>query len=365
MHPSPRPPARPETRRRRFVFAVSALALAVTACGPGTADDTAAEISTVETSDTAAPVTGDASADATTDATTNDTIDTSAFPITVTHALGTTEIPAAPQRVVALDRSVIDAALALGLDVVGYTTFSDPDGALPEYFGDAIDEHAADAEWVGDLISPNLEAIAALEPDLILTAAVRHEGIYDELAAIAPTVATESAGGGWKDGFALVAEATGRAELAEDLLADYVARAAAVGADINAAADEPTISVVRFADAIRLYQPVSFSGTVLDDAGLARPESQQDQEEFIRVISEEELALADADVLLYTVPRNDAVEENATAIQSRPLWSTLTAVQSANAHAVADDSWMSGVGLYGAHLILDDLASIFDVDPHG
>jgi iron complex transport system substrate-binding protein len=297
-------------------------------------------------------------------AATDQAIAASAFPISVTHALGTTEILEEPQRVIALDRSTIDAALALGLDVVGYTTYSDPDGALPEYFGDALDEHAADAVWVGDLLSPNLEAIAALEPDLILTAAVRHEGIYDELSGIAATVATESAGGGWKDGFTLVAEATGRLDLAEELLTDYEECAASVGADINAAAENPTISVVRFADAIRLYQPVSFSGTVLDDADLARPDSQQDREEFIRIISEEELALADADVLLFTVPRNDAVEENATAIQSRPLWSTLAAVQAGNAHAVADDSWMSGVGLYGAQLILDDLASIFDVDPH-
>jgi len=357
MYPSPRRPSRLATRRRSLAFAVGVLILAVTACGSSTDDDTAERV------DTAVRPTGDTTRDAT-PATTFDGGAISAFPISVTHALGTTEIAAEPQRVVALDRSAIDSALALGLDVVGYTTYSDPDGALPEYFGDAIDEHAADAVWVGDLLAPNLEAIAALAPDLILTAAVRHEGIYDELSAIAPTVATESAGGGWKDGFALVAEATGRTDRAEELLTDYEARAAAVGADINAAADRPTISVVRFADAIRLYQPVSFSGTVLDDAGLARPESQQDHEEFIRIISEEELSLADADVLLYTVPRNDAVEENATAIQSRPLWSTLTAVQSGNAHAVADDSWMSGVGLYGAQLILDDLASIFDVDPH-
>ncbi|MFV0306987.1 MAG: hypothetical protein ACK5OX_04515, partial [Desertimonas sp.] len=92
------------------------------------------------------------------------------FPVTVEHALGETVVPAAPRRVVALDRSLIDSALALGLPLVGYTTYQDPDGTLPAYFGEAITEHAADAVWVGDLLSPNLEAIALLEPDLILTA---------------------------------------------------------------------------------------------------------------------------------------------------------------------------------------------------
>lgn len=346
------PHAADETRSRRTprgprpVLVAAALA-ALAACGPsGDADDAAARSDVESTlSDADAPATTDAS-----------------FPRSVTHPLGTAEVAAPPRRVVALDRSLIDAALSLGVELVGYTTFADPNGALPSYFGEAIDRYGADAVWVGDLLSPNLEAIAALQPDLILTTAVRHEGIYDELAAIAPTVATASAGGGWKDGFALVAAATGREEVAARLIAEYEDRAAAVGAAINDAADSPTISVIRFAEAIRLYQPVSFSGVVLADAGLARPESQQDRDDFIRIISEEELALADADVLVYTVPDNDAVADNAAAIQSRPLWSTLTAVQTANAHAVSDDSWMSGVGLYGAHLVLDDLAAIFGVE---
>ena len=42
--------------------------------------------------------------------------------------MGTTEIPAAPQRVVTLDMSFVDAALALDSPIVGYTLYQDPDG---------------------------------------------------------------------------------------------------------------------------------------------------------------------------------------------------------------------------------------------
>ncbi|MCB0967927.1 MAG: iron-siderophore ABC transporter substrate-binding protein [Ilumatobacter sp.] len=281
-------------------------------------------------------------------------------PAVVEHALGAVDVVADPARVVALDRSLIDAALALELPLAGYTTYNEPNGGLPDYFGDAL-AYAAGATWVGDLLDPNIEAIAALDPDLILMTAVRHEDLYDEFSAIAPTVATESAGGGWKDNIRLIAAATGRTQLGDQVLADYEQRAAEVGAAVNAVADEPTISVVRFADAIRLYQPVSFSGVVLEDAGLARPESQQDRDDFIAIISEEELGLADADVLIYTIAAHDAVEKMAGEVQERPLWQSLSAVQTGNAHPVLDDSWMSGVGVFGAHLILDDLETIFGV----
>ncbi|MGC4075066.1 MAG: ABC transporter substrate-binding protein [Nibricoccus sp.] len=58
---------------------------------------------------------------------------------------------------------------------------------LPAYLGDAT----AQVQLVGQTTEPNLEQIAAMRPDLILGAKVRHEAIYDQLSAIAPTVFSE------------------------------------------------------------------------------------------------------------------------------------------------------------------------------
>lgn len=347
-------------RASRVGIAALALATLTAACSSDDTSSTATDPPAAASPSISEPATTEPATTepATTEPATTEPAD---FPRSVTHALGTTDVPAEPERVVALDRSLVDAALALELELVGYTTYQDPNGSLPEYFGEALTEHASEATWVGDLLSPNLEAIAALDPDLILTSAVRHEAIYSQLSEIAPTIATASAGGGWKENILVSAEATGRDDFAQQLIADYEARAAALGAAVNEAAGDPEISVVRFLDVIRLYQPTSFSGVVLADAGLARPESQRDPEEFIRVISEEELALADGDVLIYTVFDDEAAEEQAAAIQDRPLWGTLDAVQRGDVHAVSDDHWMSGVGLFGAHLILDNLARIFGV----
>ena len=104
--------------------------------GCGDADDGGVEA--VSETSTVAEATVTTSSPATTPpATTVPPTTAGAFPVLVEHALGSTEVPARPVRVVALDTSLVDAALALGLELVGYTTFRDPDGDLPAYIGSA------------------------------------------------------------------------------------------------------------------------------------------------------------------------------------------------------------------------------------
>jgi ABC-type Fe3+-hydroxamate transport system substrate-binding protein len=108
--------------------------------------------------------------------------DDAAFPRTVEHAMGQTEIPQQPERVVVLDTGELDTALSLGVTPVGAVTTAVSDGFLSY-----LAEDAADVEVVGTIAEPNLEAIAALRPDLILSNRTRHEDLYDELSQIAPT----------------------------------------------------------------------------------------------------------------------------------------------------------------------------------
>ena len=92
-----------------------------------------------------------------------------AFPRTVEHAMGATDIPARPERVVVLDTGELDSVLSLGVTPVGAVTT-----AVSQAFLSYLAEGAADVEVVGTIAEPNLEAIAALQPDLILSNKVRH-----------------------------------------------------------------------------------------------------------------------------------------------------------------------------------------------
>lgn len=269
---------------------------------------------------------------------------------TVQHSMGTTEVPSDPKRVVALDTGVLDAVVSLGVQPVGTVRVDEGQG-VPGYLQDAV----GDAELVGTILEPNVEAIAALQPDLILTNKVRHQDIYDELSGIAPTVVAESLGATWKHNLELFAKALGKGDKAESLLASYEQRAKELGSDLGSPA-EMEVSVVRFLPGeIRLYQQDSFVGTILSDVGVSRPDS-QNADTLMRTISPERIAMAGGDVIFATTygPREETQIGSVTDSQ---LWQRLDAVQSGNVHFVPDSHWMVGIGIGAANHVLDDMES--------
>jgi iron complex transport system substrate-binding protein len=282
---------------------------------------------------------------------------------TVKHAMGETVIPAQPKRVVALDQSFVDAVLTLETPVVGYTTYRSIDSTLPDYLGTVATEYGKDATTVGTLEQPSLEKVMALKPDLIVSAKVRHEALYDKLSKIAPTVFSETTGAIWKDNVRLVGQALGKEELAETRIKEYEERAGRIGTAIKEKEGElPTISVVRFAgeDTVRLYVEKSYSGLVLKDVGFPRPEGQPTEKDAIAVdISQERIAELDADRIFVATYPDPATDGPKDTFLKNPLWGKLKGEQ----HEVSDLTWMSAVGIQGAHAMLDDLAKLFGVDP--
>ncbi|KIR65991.1 MULTISPECIES: ABC transporter substrate-binding protein [Micromonospora] len=271
----------------------------------------------------------------------------------ITHAMGTTKVPAEPKRVVVLDTDKIDTALSLGVTPVGAATAGEA-RSWPTYFGE---EKLAGIKEVGVLTEPDLEAINALKPDLILGSKFRQEKFYDELAAIAPTVFTEKVGITWKENFLLDGQALGKEQQAKDLLAAYEKRAKDFGAKLGDAADR-TVSIVRFIPgAIRVYGPDSFSGIVVGDTGLGRPERQQlagKEDKRFDLVSAERVNEVDADVIFVTAYGEKAAAEQAT-VTGGTLWKGLSAVKAGRANVVSDETWMTGIGVGAANKIIDDL----------
>lgn len=272
------------------------------------------------------------------------------FPRTVVHAMGETEIPAQPERVVVLDTGELDSVLSLGVTPVGAVTT-----AVSDEFLSYLADDAEGVEVVGTIAEPNLEAIAALSPDLILSNTVRHEDIYDQLAQIAPTVFGADVGDTWKENYTLAAEALGMEEEAAAALEEYEADAAALGEAIGDPAGT-TVSAVRFVGGvIRVYRPQSFIGTVLADIGLDQLELTTGENATFAEVSAEEITQVDADIVLYSSygPPDDSGE---AAVLAGPLWSRIPAVADGRAYAVEDDVFFTGIGLMAANLMIEDLA---------
>lgn len=168
----------------------------------------------------------------------------------VAHAMGTTQVPERPQRVVVLDTPELDAAITLGITPVG--TVRDEASAGPSAY---LGERAAGIPVVGIIGTPNLEEISRLRPDLILSSKDRDEPRYAQLSQIAPTVFGEAPGARWKENFLLYADALGKAAEGRTALGSYETRARQVGTQVGDPA-ATTVSVVRFLpDETRLYTP--------------------------------------------------------------------------------------------------------------
>ncbi|GAU69005.1 putative iron-siderophore ABC transporter substrate-binding protein [Streptomyces sp. NBRC 110611] len=285
------------------------------------------------------------------------------FPRTVKTAMGDVKVPTKPKRVVVLDTGELDDVTMLGIKPVGAVSpHMKTAGGFPNYLQGKV-EGVTD---VGPLLEPNLEKIASLKPDLILSSKVRHEKIYDKLKGLGiPTVFTETTGGPWKDNLKVHAKALGMEKEADAALKSYEGRAKALGEAIEKKYGKmPTASVVRFvAGPTRLYQRSSYSGVVLDDIGLKRPESQSstDPKVTMKDVSAEQIDRADADLVFVTLA-DDPQKTQQKTVTSNPVWKDLKAVKDNKVFEVPDETWMSGIGVQAAEKMLADVAKAAGVE---
>ncbi|MBP2475193.1 iron complex transport system substrate-binding protein [Crossiella equi] len=285
------------------------------------------------------------------------------FPRTVEHAMGKTTIERQPTKVAALDSSYVDAVLALETQLAAYTLFPATGERFPDYLKAEAEKYAKNAKPVGELEQTKIEQVLVSDPDLILSAKVRHESLYSVLSARKPTVFSAETGKTWKDNIRLAAKALGKEQLAETKIKAYEDRARGLGEAIKAKAGRtPTVSVVRFVNGpTRAYSRNSFIGIVLADVGVARPAEQADPNApaiFVE-LSEENILRADADHVFVTAfpdPKGDSAKAK-QKFQANPLWTRLTG----QVHDVSDTTWISSVSLQGAQAVLADLAKAFGV----
>jgi iron complex transport system substrate-binding protein len=269
----------------------------------------------------------------------------------VRHAMGTTEITGQPERVVVLDTGELDSAIALGVKPVGAVE-AIPGAGFPEYLA----EEAEDVEKVGTIEQPSVEAIAALQPDLILSSKLRHEAIYDQLSEIAPTVFTEEVGVTWKENFDLHAQALGRSEEAERIRQEYQDKVDALREALGDKVADTEVSVVRsVGDEVRVYLKENFIGTILEDVGLPRPKP-QDVSDFSATATRETVPDLDGDIMFLAKYGDD--HRLLDKLTQNPLWNRLGVVQQERVYEVPDDLWFLGIGNLAARRVVNDLERI-------
>lgn len=275
--------------------------------------------------------------------------DDGVFPRTVRHAFGATQLARRPLRVAVVSTGQADAMLTLGLVPAGATR--DDGGALyGAYLRQAYPGQAGALARTADLggrSAPDIEALAALKPDLILmNRAVLRENVYALYSRIAPTVVTRGNGLNWKIDFLLLADALGRRQQAQAWLARFHADAQAFAARLPAQG-RPQVSFLQFnAARIRILGRASFAGGIAQDLGLPRPPSQQFHKNA-QILSTELLDQADGDFLFYAT--------RGQGLARSPLWPRLQAVRRGRAREVDTDAFYLNAGPTAARSVLDTL----------
>jgi ABC-type Fe3+-hydroxamate transport system substrate-binding protein len=268
------------------------------------------------------------------------------------------QVPADAQRIVVLSGDQLDALCALGLQsrVVAAAL---PDGASsqPTYLGGAV--HGVPG--VGTRTNPDVGAIAAAHPDLILGSQGLTPKLYPQLAAIAPTVFTAAPGAAWEDNVRGVGAATARGAAVDALIDGFSQRASDIGARHDASHFQASI-VQLTADTIRVYGANNFPASVLGAVGVDRPASQRFTDKaYVEIGATDadlaqspDLSAADADVVYLSCTTPAAADRAATILDSSP-WRKLSANHDNRIYVVNNEIWQTGEGLIAARGIVDDL----------
>ncbi len=264
---------------------------------------------------------------------------------TIQDAYGDVQVPMNPSRIVALDIGALDNLLEMGITPVGAPSILTAGDPYPRYL-----KGTEGIENIGSVNEPNLERIDALKPDLIIGNKDTHDAIHDQLKQIAPTVYVETLGVTWKENLKLHADAVNKQEESLKLLDAYQQRikelkSALTGKEIK------RISLIRpREDKIQIYLQDTFAGTIMKDAGIVRPASQQ-AAGFSKDITEEQIVDMDGDVILWFNREPDAFSK----LEKSQLWATLKGVQDKAVHPVDWEYWMSGLGIQAVNKVVDDL----------
>lgn len=279
--------------------------------------------------------------------------------ITIQGTNGEITLDKPAKKVVVLEWTYAENLLALGIqptgmaDIQGYGDYVNIEPQLDETVSD-----------VGGRQEPNLEAIAALEPDLIIGVSFRHDAMIDDLEKIAPTVIFNpypedeniNLYEEMETTFNEMAKAVGKEAVAEKVLSDLEATYEEKAAEIEGAElkTKDTILTLAYTGAaapeIRVFTPNSMASIIMGKIGLTNAHKPDQFEIFgSSTFNVEGLTKYENANYLYTVPDEDNIYEN--QLKGNRVWDNLTFVKEDRMYDLGAATWLYGGPLSAKTLV--------------
>jgi len=239
-----------------------------------------------------------------------------------------------PQRIVTTqDQNALLPLLELGVKPVGSAGLIDKQSG-ERRFRRTEGFDTSGIEFVGAYGQPNIEAVAALRPDLIVGPGNEKPEVAQKLGEVAPYVGVQIFGRSLTEALLEFGELAGRADRARSLKAAYDARIAQVKAELRKRHPQMTVTI------LSTFEPGTFAlqdcgqamGTVAHDLELGRPAAQQAVDRLSctsnPTTSIERLKEHDADVVFVVdYPAEGGDSPTTQELISQPLWQQLEAAQ--------------------------------------
>lgn len=279
--------------------------------------------------------------------------------ITIQGTNGEITLDKPAKKVVVLEWTYAENLLALGVqptgmaDIQGYGDYVNIEPQLDETVSD-----------VGGRQEPNLEAIAALEPDLIIGVSFRHDAMIDDLEKIAPTVIFNpypedeniNLYEEMETTFNEMAKAVGKEAVAEKVLSDLEATYEEKAAEIEGTElkTKDTILTLAYTGAaapeIRVFTPNSMASIIMGKIGLTNAHKPDQFEVFgSSTFNVEGLTKYENANYLYTVPDEDNIYEN--QLKGNRVWDNLTFVKEDRMYDLGAATWLYGGPLSAKTLV--------------
>lgn len=280
-----------------------------------------------------------------------------ADPIIIKHGKGETTLDKPAVRVVALEWIYSEELIALGIQPVG--------NADNKEYKIWVTDEATLADSVTDVglrWEPNLETIASLQPDLIISNTDNNDAIYNQLNDIAPTIEFDpypnegDAYTGMVNDFKTIAAAVGKSAEADKVLADLDEHYEAAKKKLAAAGKDNFNYVITQAFSsqnsatLRMFTDTSTVVQTLNRIGLTSDWKSNKFEKygFTDATFESLPAVSDSN-FIYIVQEDDNVFGD--SVKDNTVWNGLNFVKENRTYAIDGDTWTFGGPLSSKALV--------------
>jgi len=279
----------------------------------------------------------------------------------IEHLKGTAVVPKKIERMVVLSAAYIDHMLAIGEKPAGVNVEVRYGGDYLPYFADQLEG----VPTVGSADSPNLEAIVAVNPDVILIESRTAENTYEQLEKIAPTVVLgnewldyEDDTTYWTQDLLTIAEMYDKVDLAKEKMGEVEQRAAQLKEKI-AQLDQKKLAYLRVREKnLQIYAAKGHPTNTLLYHDLGFEPTAVTPSEQREDLSMEKISDIDANFVVLEVDPNG--QDYLNSMNESSLWKQVPAVQADQVYET-DSFWLfKGWGVIGRSEIMDEVEKMIE-----